>query len=125
MHFHCKALPDGGRLLTYGNVSELVRRPTRSGRLAAIDGLTGLNNRRNFCCSPRRNGRASARYGRPLSLLMIDIDMFKAVNDKYGHDAGDEVLKAVADLLQKRKRAPTLPGDWAEKSSPSSCLKPA
>ena len=48
IRFRCKALPDGGRLLTYGNVSDLVREAEALERLAAIDGMTGLNNRRNF-----------------------------------------------------------------------------
>ena len=48
IRFRCKALPDGGRLLTYGNVSDLVREAEALERLAAIDGMTGLNNRRQF-----------------------------------------------------------------------------
>jgi diguanylate cyclase (GGDEF)-like protein len=50
------------------------------------------------------------RYWRPLALLMIDIDFFKSVNDRYGHDAGDEVIKMVADLLQKHKRMSDIVG---------------
>jgi two-component system cell cycle response regulator len=47
----------------------------------------------------------SKRYSRPLALLMLDIDLFKSVNDRYGHDAGDEVIKSVADVLKTKKRA--------------------
>jgi diguanylate cyclase (GGDEF)-like protein len=105
IRFHCKALPDGGRLLTYGNVSDLVREADALGRLAAIDGMTGLNNRRNFVLLAEAEWTRFRRYGRPMALLMLDIDHFKAVNDTYGHDVGDEVIKAVADVLQTHKRA--------------------
>jgi PAS domain-containing protein len=61
IRFHCKALADGGRLLTYGNVSELVRETEALERLAAVDGMTGLNNwRAIFFSSPSPNGRAFA-----------------------------------------------------------------
>ena len=110
VQFRCKALPDGGRLLTYGNISELADQAESLERLACIDGLTGLNNRRHFLTLAQTEWSRFRRYGRPLSLLMIDIDLFKAVNDTYGHDAGDEVLKAVAEIMQKRKRAPDIAG---------------
>ncbi len=110
IRFHCKALPDGGRLLTYGNVSDLVREAEALERLAAIDGMTGLNNRRNFLSLAETEWARFRRYGRPLALLMCDIDHFKRVNDSYGHDAGDEVIKTVADILQKQKRASDIVG---------------
>jgi len=110
IRFHCKALPDGGRLLTYRNVSDLVRESEALERLAAIDGMTGLNNRRNFLDLAEAEWARFRRYGRPLAFLMWDIDHFKAVNDTYGHDAGDEVIKTVADILQKQKRASDIAG---------------
>jgi diguanylate cyclase (GGDEF)-like protein len=110
IRFHCKALPDGGRLLTYRNVSDLVRESEALERLAAIDGMTGLNNRRNFLDLAEAEWARFRRYGRPLAFLMCDIDHFKAVNDTYGHDAGDEVIKTVADILQKQKRASDIAG---------------
>ncbi len=110
IRFHCKALPDGGRLLTYGNVSDLVREAEALERLAAIDGMTGLNNRRNFLELAESEWTRFRRYGRPMALLMCDIDHFKRVNDSYGHDAGDEVIKTVADILQKQKRASDIAG---------------
>jgi diguanylate cyclase (GGDEF)-like protein len=110
IRFHCKALPDGGRLLTYGNVSDLVREAEALERLAAIDGMTGLNNRRNFLALAEAEWTRFRRYGRPMGLLMFDIDHFKRVNDSYGHDTGDEVIKTVADILQKQKRASDIAG---------------
>ena len=68
-------------------------------RLATIDGLTGLRNRRCFDDTLEAEIRRGARGGRPLALLMIDVDYFKAYNDNYGHAAGDAALRAVADVL--------------------------
>jgi diguanylate cyclase (GGDEF)-like protein len=67
--------------------------------LAATDGLTGLANRRTFDNSLQAEWLRAARDGTCLSLLLIDIDHFKAFNDLYGHQAGDECLQDVARLL--------------------------
>lgn len=105
IEFRCKALPDGGRLLTYGNVSDLVRQAEALERLAATDAMTGLANRRQFFTLAAVEWSRAARYQRQLALLMLDIDLFKAINDTHGHAAGDEVIKAVAQSLAKHKRA--------------------
>jgi len=110
IQFRCKALANGGRLLTYGNVSELAHQADALERLASVDGLTGLNNRRYFLMLAEIEWSRFQRYGRPLALLMIDIDLFKSVNDKYGHDVGDAVIKAVAEVLQKNKRVSDIVG---------------
>ncbi len=62
--------------------------------------LTGLYNRRHFMERLRSELAASQRHGRPLSLLLVDADHFKLVNDEYGHLAGDEALKMIAYVLQ-------------------------
>jgi diguanylate cyclase (GGDEF)-like protein/PAS domain S-box-containing protein len=62
-------------------------------RLAVTDPLTGAFNRRQFMLRAQEEMERSMRYNTSLTLLMLDIDHFKAVNDTYGHDAGDEVLK--------------------------------
>jgi diguanylate cyclase (GGDEF)-like protein len=110
IQFRCKALPDGGRLLTYGNVSELARQADALERLACVDAMTGLNNRRHFLVLAENEWSRFRRYGRPLALLMIDIDRFKSVNDTYGHDVGDEVIKSVAAILQQHKRTSDVGG---------------
>src|SRR3989441_13233438 len=71
-------------------------------RLATTDGLTGLLNRRTFNAQLNGRLREAERYQRPLSLVLIDIDHFKQVNDGYGHPAGDAVLRSVADLLTRQ-----------------------
>lgn len=69
-------------------------------QLAYTDPLTGLLNRRLFYFQIEREWRRAMREHRPLSAIMLDIDHFKAYNDRYGHLEGDRVLKAVAQTLQ-------------------------
>ena len=71
---------------------------------AVQDGLTGLWTKRHFASEARMAIDASRRYGEPLSLIMVDIDHFKKVNDTHGHVAGDKVLQAVAEILKKKVR---------------------
>jgi diguanylate cyclase (GGDEF)-like protein len=68
-------------------------------RLAETDGLTGLANRRTFETTLERELSRSARSGEPVTLVMVDVDHFKKLNDTYGHQAGDEVLERVAAVL--------------------------
>jgi diguanylate cyclase (GGDEF)-like protein len=68
-------------------------------RLATRDSLTGLANRRLFDESLQREAARSQRLGTPLSLLVLDVDHFKQVNDSYGHQTGDAVLREVAGAL--------------------------
>jgi diguanylate cyclase (GGDEF)-like protein len=67
--------------------------------LSRVDALTGLNNRREFDRVLSEEFERAQRYRQPLSLLMIDIDHFKRVNDERGHPAGDQALKQVAELV--------------------------
>jgi len=71
---------------------------------ADLDGLTGLHNRRAFEERIEEEISRSARHGIPLSLLMLDVDHFKALNDTLGHTAGDRVLQALSDLLRDSAR---------------------
>jgi diguanylate cyclase (GGDEF)-like protein len=76
-------------------------------RLSEIDGLTGLSNRRRFDEVYDRAYERALLMRRPLSLLMMDVDHFKAYNDCYGHQAGDECLKKVAAAIQRSARRPS------------------
>ena len=71
---------------------------------ALTDHLTGLANRRRFERHLEREVARTLRYGHAFSLLMLDIDHFKQVNDNYGHEAGDEAIKSVAKSLQEGTR---------------------
>jgi len=73
-------------------------------RLACVDGLTDLVNRRELDGSLDRETRRCARHRLPLSVVMADIDHFKAYNDEYGHLAGDDCLRRVAAALRGQLR---------------------
>jgi two-component system chemotaxis family response regulator WspR len=80
---------------------ELMEMNLELQRLTNVDGLTGLGNRRYFDEYLDTEWRQALRAGEPISLLMIDIDHFKQYNDTYGHLAGDEVLKTVAQAVRQ------------------------
>lgn len=73
-------------------------------RLAITDELTGLFNHRHFYSQLEQELRRTRRYGHPLSLIMLDIDLFKQYNDLHGHLAGDEALRLIAARLKKSTR---------------------
>lgn len=73
-------------------------------RMAHTDELTSLANRRKFLDSLSNEYHRAERLKAPLTLLMLDLDHFKAINDRYGHAAGDQVLKEVAKTIQKLVR---------------------
>ncbi|WP_298951305.1 PleD family two-component system response regulator [uncultured Methylobacterium sp.] len=72
--------------------------------LAVTDGLTGLHNRRYLDSHLAGVFAEPALRGRPVSLLLLDIDRFKSINDRFGHDAGDEVLRDFADRIRAHTR---------------------
>jgi len=73
-------------------------------RMTIMDGLTGIHNKRYLVEQLDRELSRATRHGRPLSLVICDIDHFKRVNDGFGHLAGDHVLKEVAQLAKSRLR---------------------
>lgn len=81
-----------------------ARERTTLGKLATVDGMTGLLNRQRFLELAEMEFERSQRYGRPLSMLMIDIDLFKLVNDQHGHDIGDKVILDIAKLCRSISR---------------------
>jgi two-component system cell cycle response regulator len=80
--------------------------------LSMHDALTGLFNRRAFDELLLRELASCSRYGDTLSLVTIDLDHFKVVNDTYGHEAGDIVLQELANLIRKISRPSDLPCRW-------------
>jgi diguanylate cyclase (GGDEF)-like protein len=80
--------------------------------LVRTDLLTGLHTRRHFLELAEREFVRTRRYGRPLAALMLDVDEFKRVNDRFGHAAGDEVLRAVAAHLVEDLRGVDLIGRY-------------
>ncbi len=86
--------------------SQLETANVRLEVLAAHDGLTGLLNRRALDAELSRRCQAAARLSEPVAVLMIDIDYFKAYNDRYGHQAGDECLIAVSAAIKNALERP-------------------
>jgi two-component system cell cycle response regulator len=74
-------------------------------QMAVVDTLTGLNNRRFFDTNYAACVDQAARKGKPLCLMLLDIDFFKRVNDTHGHDAGDQILKAFAARVRRVVRS--------------------
>jgi two-component system cell cycle response regulator len=72
--------------------------------LATTDGLTGLYNKRTVVELGKQKLRSAERFEKPLSVLVCDLDHFKKINDTYGHDVGDVVIKGFGDILRRTKR---------------------
>jgi diguanylate cyclase len=92
-------------MVTYSMGRKLAKQNRRLDALGRTDGLTGLANRRQGFTQA---GKELARYhrtGRPAVLVILDIDHFKDINDRYGHPAGDEILCSVAETLRECCRA--------------------
>ncbi|MCY1080444.1 GGDEF domain-containing response regulator [Archangium lansingense] len=85
-------------------LNELLTRVTSLERLSVTDGLTGVHNHRYFQERLREEFRRAQRYDDTLSLILIDLDHFKAFNDTHGHQVGDIVLRDVAASLQRSVR---------------------
>lgn len=81
----------------------------RESGLARVDALTQLPNRRDFHEIAGAEIARARRYGHPLTLISLDLDNFKAVNDLYGHDVGDRVLHSVGETLRKYFRSMDVP----------------
>ena len=89
-----------------GRIGRRIERDERElQRLATHDGLTGLYNHHTFYTLLEDEIARARRFNRPVSLLMLDIDHFKRVNDTHGHQAGDTILKEMSDLLGRQARA--------------------
>ena len=88
------------------------RADERNRTLALVDELTGLPNRRYAQQTLLQHLAQAQRAQRPLSLLMLDIDHFKGVNDSHGHLSGDKVLKQLAEIIRSRVRVQDMVGRW-------------
>jgi len=86
------------------DITERVRLEREMKRLATTDALTGADNRHEFFRRAEQEMRRARRYGHALSVIMLDIDYFKSINDTHGHQTGDAVLKALAALVRASLR---------------------
>ena len=99
---------DGRTLLSVVDVSGFKRNEAGLRRLALEDALTGLANRRHVAEAGQAMMAHARRHARPLALLLVDIDRFKRINDSFGHDTGDAVLRHFAQLARTSLRASDL-----------------
>lgn len=91
------------------NLAGLVEAEISMTTMAIMDELTGLVNRRGFLLHGERVMAQCKRSNEPVGLMMIDVDNLKAVNDQFGHAAGDQILRAAADFLSQTFRGADLP----------------
>jgi diguanylate cyclase (GGDEF)-like protein len=96
---HLSALNRDLEVRVAERTTELSALNTQLTHLALTDSLTGLLNRRAFFDAARREIEHSKRHGRPLAVMILDLDHFKSINDGYGHQAGDRVLQQTATLI--------------------------
>ena len=101
----------GERVLTLED--NLVRAKNQLEKLAMVDSLTGLMNRRAIYKFTRGELERARRIADHLSVIFLDIDKFKDINDQYGHLVGDEALKLVAQVIRQRSRTYDGIGRWA------------
>lgn len=103
-----------GRIATALNTAVQRMRADRQQieRLAATDALTQLMNRRAFSAVVRAELTRSRRYGYPVSFLLLDIDKFKSINDRFGHATGDLALKRVGAMLKEQLRTSDVVARW-------------
>ena len=93
-----------GKWYAVGSVRDITIRKqfeTQLKQLATTDSLTGLANRRSFMEQAEKQLQLAIRYEKHLSIMIFDLDHFKQVNDTYGHDGGDQVLRVVADIVRQ------------------------
>jgi diguanylate cyclase (GGDEF)-like protein len=120
---NCKTLPAGGRMLVYADVTDLVQQADRLKEMAAVDGMTGVFNRRHFLSLAEIEWGRYQRYRRPMSLLMLDIDRFKSINDRFGHAAGDHVIVQIAEMCRHERRKSDVVARFGGRSSCCCCRK--
>ena len=98
---------DGNAFISFGTAQDITENfelKMKLEKMALRDALTGLCNRLNFDEKLQDEMNRTVRYGTHVSLLMLDIDFFKKVNDTYGHQAGDTVLQSIADTISNSIR---------------------
>lgn len=96
----------------HSRIAALRAQLSQMEELAFVDMLTGIANRRQIEISLQKELSSAERYGTPLSIILFDVDHFKSVNDRYGHDKGDYVLRSIAQLFSDYLRDTDWIGRW-------------
>jgi len=111
-HLQSSTFYNRGVAILIRDVTETVNLMDKLSQQANIDELTGLLNRRCLMSLGLREWELSRQSNRPLGIILIDLDFFKAVNDRYGHAAGDKVLIHTANCLSKSLRSQDIIGRY-------------
>jgi diguanylate cyclase (GGDEF)-like protein/PAS domain S-box-containing protein len=101
-----------GAVIAFNDITELKRAEEELRHLSVTDQLTGIYNRKRLDEVLAQEAQRAERYQHVYSVIMADIDKFKEVNDQYGHQVGDEVLKKMVAILQDRVRVSDTLGRW-------------
>ena len=101
-----------GYVSTGKDISERIALEEKLSKLATTDKLTNINNRHRFEELLEKEIARTERYKKPMALIMFDIDYFKNINDTYGHDVGDNVLRSVSDVIKFNIRETDIFGRW-------------
>lgn len=99
-------------LVELSDITRLETQKLQFEKMAATDKLTQIANRFHFDLICKHLVEEAKRYQKPLALVMFDIDHFKRVNDRYGHDIGDTILRNVAEIINKRLRSSDVFARW-------------
>lgn len=99
-----------GYLVFIHDITDHIRTMKKLNCIANTDELTGVFNRKHFTELSEVELSRAKRYNHPLSFIMIDVDLFKTINDKYGHLAGDEVLKNISTICKNSIRSSDILG---------------
>jgi diguanylate cyclase (GGDEF)-like protein/PAS domain S-box-containing protein len=110
------AIGEDGRLrqviVSFTDIHERQQQRKRLEQLASTDTLTGLATRHHLQELAGHELARARRSGQPLALILFDIDRFKSINDRFGHQTGDQVLSAIGDLLRRELREADLAARW-------------
>jgi len=101
-----------GTVIVMRDITERKKMEDKLSALALTDSLTGLANRRSFDETLDREWKRTLREGSQISLLLLDLDRFKEFNDHYGHQVGDDCLRAIAAAVREAVRATDIPARY-------------
>lgn len=99
-------------IISFIDISERQQQKLQLEQLASTDTLTGLATRRHLLEQAGHELARAHRSGRPLALILFDVDHFKSVNDRFGHDTGDQVLRRIGELLRSELREIDIAARW-------------
>jgi diguanylate cyclase (GGDEF)-like protein/PAS domain S-box-containing protein len=99
-------------IVSFIDISEQLQQKQHLEQLASTDTLTGLSTRRQLLELAGHELARARRSHRPLALVFLDVDHFKSINDRFGHDTGDRVLQRIGDVLHRELRAADLAARW-------------